>query len=89
MGLLPGRIPDLGLRDRVTQDADVDRLSVCSMCLDLLFPQFSSWVDILELQTRLSNVHIAEHGDLNRSRRRLFLRHALNHFVPDLGRGQV
>ena len=59
------------------------------MCLDLLFPQLGSWVDILELQTRLSNVHITEHGDLDRSRRRLFLGHALDHFVPDLGRGQV
>ena len=59
------------------------------MCLDLLFPQLGSRVHILELQTRLPNVHIAEHGDLDRSRRRLFLRHALNHFVPDLGRGQV
>ena len=89
VGLLPGRIPDLGLRDRVTQDADVDRLSVCSMCLDLLFPQFGIRVDILELQTRLSNVHISKHGDLDRSRCRLFLRHSLYHFVPDLGCGQV
>ena len=65
MLLLACCVPDLHLSDCVSQNADMHRLCVRSMRLDLFYAELGLRVDILKNHARLADVEMTEHGDLD------------------------